>query len=179
MILERQVFMTSKWFRCVIRVYFLFYFNTSVVNIFVFLITNNSVFLCDFLQEVQCILSEECVSNNNEINAIRLCLIKAISSTPYHKGFRSSNVKKINIDLPCTPNVFIENFVGNVPLIKYCGQNNYKCTVTASDLDKVFGRDWSSFIYKRSSARQRIIGLIIIHYRSKQVAKLTICTTFR
>ena len=146
---------------------------------FVLLCSNKFSAFCTFLQEVQSMLSQEVLSNNNEINAILLCLRKAISSTPYHKGYRSSNVKKINIDLPCTPTVFIQKFVTNVPLIKYSGESNYKCTVTASDLDIVFGTDWSSFRYRESSTRHQIIGLIIIHYRTKQVPTSATCSAFR
>ena len=79
------------------------------------------------------------MSQRNEFNAIRLSLMKAISSTPYQKGSRCENVKTISIDVPCAPNVFMENFVSKCALINYDGQDNFKCTVSASDLQNVFG----------------------------------------
>ena len=101
------------------------------------------------------------------MNAIQLCLSKAISSSPYQKGSRCENIKSLSIDVPCSPSVFKHNFVSNVPLLDYSGQDNYKCTVSPSDLENVLGKDWDTFIYRGSNTMHRILGLIIIHYMKK------------
>ena len=102
----------------------------------------------------------------NEFNAVRLCILNAISSVPYSIGGKCSNVKSISIDVPCSQELFIQKFVRAVPLL-YLNQENFKATVSASNLNVVFGENWSSFHYRRSSTRRRIIGLIVIHFRKK------------
>ena len=103
----------------------------------------------------------------NNLNAIRLSLMKAISSTPYQKGSRCESIKSVCIDVPCATDVFLDHFVKNCPLIKYHGEDNYKCTVTASDLQTVFSTNWDTCMYRGSNTMRRIIGLILIHYRKK------------
>ena len=112
------------------------------------------------------------MSENNDINAIRLCLVKATASTGCRKHGTSSSVKTVTIDLPCSRNVFTEHFVSKVELIKYCGEDNYKCTVTASNLNEVFGENWDSFIYSGTGTKRRIIGLIVLHNRLKALANV-------
>ena len=73
--------------------------------------------------------------SNNEVNALRHCLLKAVAATSYHRGSKSYNVKKIAIDVPCSPTVFQRNIVSNVPSLNYSGEDNYKCTVSPSDLE--------------------------------------------
>ena len=109
------------------------------------------------------------MSEKNDINAIRLSLVKAISATPYQKGSKCENIKNVAIDVPCAPNIFVQNFVSKGPFFNYAGEENYKCTVSPSDLQKVFGKDWDTFVYQGSNTIGRIIGLIVVHYRRKEI----------
>ena len=120
------------------------------------------------LQEIRS--TDECRGFNdaNEINAIHLCLIKAISANSYQRGSRSSNVKKLSIDVPCSPKIFL-SIVEHLPAVNYLGQDNFKFAVTATEMEGLFGNNWHTFNYAKSSTRRRIIGLIIIHYRKKSI----------
>ena len=73
--------------------------------------------------------------------------------------------------------MFQDHFVSSVPVMKYSGEDNYKCTVTATDLEHVFGTNWHSFLYRGSSTRRRIIGLIVIQCQKKKFPTLTILVT--
>ena len=119
-------------------------------------------------------VTDKYLYHRNEMNAIRLCLVKAVCATSYQQGFKASNVKKISIDVPCTPTVFRNTIGCYVANINYFGQDSYKCTVSPSDLDHVFGRNWHCFIYRGSFTRCRIIGLISIHYRKKSTPQTAV-----
>ena len=103
----------------------------------------------------------------NEFNAVRLCILKAISSVPYNTGGKCTNVKTISVDVPCSQELFRAKFVSCVDEIKYLDEDNYKCSVSATHLTRVFGHNWHTFNYRRSLTRRRIIGLIVIHFRRK------------
>ena len=103
----------------------------------------------------------------NEFNALRLCILKAISSVPYNTGLKHRNVKSVSVDVPCSQEMFIKKFVSILPRVQYCNEDQYKVTVSASDLSSVFGENWHIFQYSHSSTRCRVIGLIVIHFRKK------------
>ena len=119
---------------------------------------------------------DEGLSNKNEFNAIQVCIRKAISSVPYQRAGKCTSLKTISIDVPCSQKVFLEKFANSVTPIHYCLQENYKCTVSPSDLNAVFGEDWHVFNYHKSSTRHRIIGLIVIHFRNKTTRMSTFAT---
>ena len=105
--------------------------------------------------------------DKNQFNAIQLCLRKAISSVPYQRAGKCASVKSISIDVPCSQKVFIDRFASPVMSMCYSLEENYKCTLSPSDLNPVFGANWHIFQYVKSCTTRRIIGLIVLHFRKK------------
>ena len=105
----------------------------------------------------------------NEFNAIRLCIVKAIASSSYQKNGKCLHTKRVVVDMPCSDLLFREKFLSKIPNIALLLDSTVKFTVTPSDLEIVFGEKWNTFNYKDSSTQRRIIGLIQIHFRKKTV----------
>ena len=108
-------------------------------------------------------------SEDNEFKALRMSILKSLSTARFVKGGQSVLTKTLCVDMPCSRNLFVHNFVCSVPHIDYSGENSYKCRVMPSDLNNVFGENWHIFQYAKSCTRRRIIGLVSIHFRMKTV----------
>ena len=94
------------------------------------------------LQDENVQLGKVCADDEkNSLNAIRLSLHKAISSVSYRKGSKCGHVKSVTIDMPCSQHLFFSSFVSNVQTIQYCGEDKYKCFVTISDFNSMFGEN--------------------------------------
>ena len=111
-------------------------------------------------------MSEANDCEKNKINAIGLCVIKAILAVPYSRG-RTSNLKTVSVDLPCSKKVFAERFACSSNAVQYGGEELFKCSVNPSELDNVFGENWHIFMYRNSSTVRRIFGLVFIFFRRK------------
>ena len=111
------------------------------------------------------------ISNSelNELNSIKICLLRAISCARFSKGGQNVLMQMVSVDMPCSQNVFLRKFVCSVQQIMYDGEDSYKCKVMPSHLKYLFGNDWHIFIYTKSSTQRRIIGLISLHFRKKSL----------
>ena len=103
--------------------------------------------------------------------------LKAISSFSFHSRHNVSHTQTVSVDIPCSQQIFVEKFVNPVESITYSGEDSFKCTVAASDLDVVFGPNWNTYRFRNSKTRKRIFGLLVIHYRKKKL--LLSDSTFR
>ena len=98
-----------------------------------------------------------------------MAIFKILSSLSLGYRGKRLNVKINVVDLPLSPKVFKENFP-----VDYCGEPNFKSTVSVSELNKVFGTDWHLFQFPNSMTRRRILGVVILHYRKKTLANIHI-----
>ena len=79
---------------------------------------------------------------------------------------RGWNIKSSAIDLPLSQKVFSDHFP-----VQYQYQDNFKCTVSVSDLNDVFGENWHIYQFPNSITRKRILGMVTLHFRRKGVGK--------
>ena len=107
-------------------------------------------------------------SEENELNAIKMSVMKAISYIVVDTSGKVGSTKSITVDIPCSKSLFVNQFVCSVPDIMYCGQDSYKCEVSASDLSYVFGQNWHICHYSNSLTRRRLYGLVLLHFRKKR-----------
>ena len=103
---------------------------------------------------------------DNEVNVLRMAILKRLSALSLGHGGQRVNIKMSSVDLPISPKVF-----QRICPIEYQGQEEFKATVSVSDLDDVFGKDWHIFNFPNSTTRKRIIGVILLHYRTKTLLK--------
>ena len=80
---------------------------------------------------------------------------------------KASNIKTISVDVPCSKQVFTERIASYLPVVNYHREDKFKCTVSPSDLDDVFGENWHNFIFRNSSTMKRIIGVVVLLFRKK------------
>ena len=102
------------------------------------------------------------MSEFNEINSLKLAVIKALSTLSYCKMGKYTSIKNMSVDLPLSPKVFAEKFP-----IQYNYDENFKAVLAVLDLNSIFGLNWHKVNFNNSTMRKRIIGLIHIHYRKK------------
>ena len=98
-----------------------------------------------------------------------MAIVRALRSVPYQTRGKHTHLKSVTVDLPCSPQIFIKHFVQKLPDMQYNGQTNFKYTMPPSVLRSVFGENINVFYYKSSLTRRQIIGLIMLHYRTKDV----------
>ena len=101
----------------------------------------------------------------NEINSIKLAILKSLYSGCHARFGKYTSIKTVGVDLPLSPKVFIDQF----PLA-YNGENSIRAVMLISELSKIFGKNWHTVRYSKSSTRKRVFGVIKIHYRKKKIA---------
>ena len=105
---------------------------------------------------------------NNELNSIKMSVIKALSTCGYRTKGSYSNVRNVSVDVPCSKQTFELEFVNKLKGIQYAGEDNFKCLLAPSDLNDVFGDGWNVVKYKNCHTHRRILGSILLHFRRKE-----------
>ena len=95
-----------------------------------------------------------------------MAILKNLSSLCMGNRGKRCNIKVTSIDLPLSQNVFTDTFP-----VDYCGEDNFKCTVSVTALNEVFGEHWYIYHFPNSCTRKIIIGLVSLHFRKKTIAK--------
>ena len=104
-------------------------------------------------------------SDLNQLNSLKLAVIKALSSLSFSRQGKYTSIKKNSVDLPISPDVFANKFP-----VSYTGQESFKTVVAINDLNDVFGENWHVINFKNSTTTKRVIGLINLHYRRKKIS---------
>ena len=113
------------------------------------------------------------------MSSLRLSVLKIMSKLSFgHKGnFR--HMKTVSLDVPLSPETFQSKICDVVDIIDYSGEENFKIDVAPSQLNLVFGDNWSKFQFSSSSTQKRVLGLVTIHFRLKRVQILDAKTKIR
>ena len=114
-----------------------------------------------FKQEI---IEEGDLESNNELEAVKMAIVRSLSCLSYGQKGKYINIKSICIDLPLSRNTFRNKFP-----VEYCGQDNFKQLLDVDELNCVFGDEWHVYNFPKSSTRNRIIGLILLHFRRKKI----------
>ena len=137
-----------------VKVKFVYQFLTEMHrhNCHIFIHTSSRQY--SFFQMSHMDICQEASSVHNELNAIRLSIIKAVGSVSYQKGGKFTHLKNICIDVPCSQQLFRTEFVQKITHMSYCGEKNFKWKLSASDLEVILGKNWHIFKYRHSSTQR-------------------------
>ena len=75
-------------------------------------------------------------------------------------------MKNMCVDLPLSQDYFAAHFP-----VQYNYEHSVKKDVSVCQLEPIFGKNWHSFHFEKSSTTRRIIGLVHIHFRKKFARK--------
>ena len=122
------------------------------------------------------ITSTNCSPRLNEISSVKFAIIKALKRNTYSCNSKTGYLKTICVDLPLSQDTFDHFFNKLIPQTNHNERQTttIKCKVSINDLKTVLGRNWYIYNVPNSSIRQRILGLIQVNYRTKE---LTITST--
>ena len=112
-------------------------------------------------------------SENNEINSLKLAIFKALKKSNSTTNCKLGYLKTMTVDLPLSLPTFDNCFREKIRKLQQYQPPTVKCHVSINDLKLVSGNNWHIYNHPDSCIRQRILGLIQINYREKQIAMTT------
>ena len=111
-------------------------------------------------------------AGENEMASLRLSVYRIMSKLSFGMRGNYSHMRNVSVDVPLSQETFHERICKHLQEFEYLGQDNLKVSVCPSDLNAVFGDNWFQFNFESSSTRNRVLGLVTIHYRVKKIMRL-------
>ena len=92
-----------------------------------------------------------------------MAIVRALGCLSHGQKGKYINIKKIVVDLPLSQSIFQSSFP-----VDYTGEESFKENVHVDQLNTVFGQNWHVYHFPNSSTRNRVIGLVLLHFRKKK-----------
>ena len=109
------------------------------------------------------------LENNNEINAIKLAIYKSLKKNTYTSNSKIGYIKTMTIELPLSPQIFNEIFQRLIPKLGLLKSPPISSKVSVNEMKMVLGNNWHIYKHSKSTTRQRILGIVDLKYRQKEI----------
>ena len=85
------------------------------------------------------------------------------------RNSKFGHIHNFGVDLPLNPNFFNTAIANVIPRVPHYVNKNVSCKVTIEEMTKIFGPKWNIVQSKCTSTQARIIGLVKVHFRLKNL----------
>lgn len=105
-------------------------------------------------------------TENNKMASIRYAIYKSLQRCKMATNGKIGHIRTSTIDMPLSLKNFEDTFLAKIPRL----QENFKRNqITVDEMKLVFGEKWHIFKSEQSSTQARVIGLVSMKYRRKNV----------